>query len=246
MRDALENDLSSSEDRYWMGFAAGALIGTAAAVAGFVLTNALSGRSDRRVVRLEDSVQIGAPLEQVFAAWQRLENLPNYIDIVKNVRVNGSHSQWEVNIDGKRFHWDAETTQVIPNQAIGWKSVQGPKHSGRLSFSRIGDQTLLHITMNYAPPLSGLARLLSPFASNLDAHISQALRDFKNSLEGGSVKRRPGSSDIQKDPARAEWRRSGERATGTLGRQTGPVGSPNDTERSGFVNYNRPPKSNYP
>src|SRR5258706_9977 len=157
MRALREEDFDSPaatpDDRYWMGFAAGALIGTAAAVAGFVLTNALGGRSDSRVIRLEDSVQIGRPVGEVFAAWENFERLPERIPLLESVLVDGSHSEWLVNVDGKDFRWSAETTQIIPNQSIGWKSIDGPKHSGRLTFSRIGQQNLLHVTTHYAPPL---------------------------------------------------------------------------------------------
>ena len=37
-----------------------------------------------------------------------------------------------------------------------------PGANGRIAFSRLGDDTLLHLSMNYAPPLGRLASLLSP------------------------------------------------------------------------------------
>jgi hypothetical protein len=88
-----------------------------------------------------------------------------------------------VNVGGKTIEWHAITEQFIHNQAIGWKSVSGPKHTGRVSFSPIDDNTLVHVAMNYAPP----ARLLRPFLSSMTGHmeglIEKVLRDFKASVE---------------------------------------------------------------
>ena len=53
-------------DRFWGGFAAGALIGTAASVAAVIISHSFRSSRDRRIVRLEDSVQIGRPVAEVF------------------------------------------------------------------------------------------------------------------------------------------------------------------------------------
>jgi len=69
--------------------------------------------------------------------------------------------------------------QFILGQAIGWKSVRGPKHTGRVSFAPVGDDTLLNVTMNYAPPLGIFSRAIAPLSEHLEDYIDQALRDFK-------------------------------------------------------------------
>jgi uncharacterized membrane protein len=125
---------------------------------------------------------------EVFAAWSRLEDLPQRISCVRSIDTSGQGSNWIVQIDGREFDFDAETYQLIPNQAIGWKSVTGPKHSGRINFAPLGDDTLVHISMNYAPPLGRFGRLLAPVTDHLESEIEQALRDFKRSLEEESGK----------------------------------------------------------
>ena len=54
-------------------------------------------------------------------------------------------------LDGRKVQWDAEVEQFIPKQAIGWKSVNGPKHTGRITFAPIGNDTLVQVTMNWKP-----------------------------------------------------------------------------------------------
>jgi uncharacterized membrane protein len=243
MAISMETIHRESKGRYWTGFAAGAFIGTGAAIAAAYLANLISGR-ERHILRVEESIQIARPVSEVFRAWIDLEELPRYLGHVKRVRVAGQTSYWTVTVDGKDFKWQARTVQVIPNEAIGWKSTRGPKHSGRISFSKIGDDTLMHVTMNYAPPIWSLSSSLASTEEHLEGYIAKSLREFKHALE----QRSSGAADA----STAEWRRRQEKATGTIGRskaaETGPVSDAANTseKRSGTVEYTRPPNAGYP
>lgn len=148
-----------------------------------------------RIIRLEKSIQVGRPVEEVFAAWTDWERLPRASENVCDIRHYGDRMHWRVDVGGRMIEWDAITVQYLDNQAIGWKSINGPKHTGRVTFSPIGDNTLVHITMNYAPP----SRVLRPFLASMTGHmeglIEKVLRDFKASVESrprgaqGSVRR---------------------------------------------------------
>lgn len=218
---------SRSHDRFWPGFATGALIGAAAAVGGYMIAGAVRGSRDRRIVRFETSIQIGRTVADVFKAWSNFERLPEMIERIQEVHATAHSSQWRVNVDGKDVEWRAETTQFIPNESIGWKSVSGPKHTGRIVFSPVGDDTLMHVTVNYAPPFGRFAGLLSPMTGHVEGYISDALRDFKAALEDKSAGW--GSSS---DPATVEWR-----AAANEGNLRG-VRNP--------VEYTRPPQAGYP
>ena len=155
---------------------------------------------------------------------------------MEEVTSTGTHSTWRVRLDGRTAHWEAEIEQFIPNQAIGWKSLSGPKHTGRITFSPIEKDTLVQITMNYAPP----SRVLRPFAVNLSGfmqrYIDQVLRDFKAGLEGkGQENASPatrGSSErlTQSRPSRATGTFGGGSADASIGTRPNPV------------EYNSPPE----
>ena len=252
-----------ARDGFWDGFGLGTLAGVTAGIAGFVAASGRASSYDNRILRLERSIQIGRPVEEVFSEWSHLENLPAKIPMVRRIDVSGQTSKWVVVVDGKAFEFDAETVQVIPNQAIGWKSITGPKHSGRINFARLGDDTLVHISMNYAPPLGVFARLLTPMTDHLESQVELALRDFKRALEGvlesdevrdNTTFRSQGMFGRQRQsgPASAGWdEHEQQRATGTEGPRTiNPPGSPATRleDRSGTVlnpgavDYTRPPK----
>lgn len=169
--------------RFWKGFAAGAAAGTSASFGSWLLSRAVFHRSDSAVVRLEKSVQIGRPIDEVFRAWSDLEHLPSRLRLVEEVRVRGARSHWKVRIDGRSFEWDAKLTQNILNQALGWKSVRGPKHTGRVTFSPLGSDTEVHVVMNYAPPGGEFAGDLLGHTEALEQQLAQTLRDFKAALE---------------------------------------------------------------
>jgi uncharacterized membrane protein len=189
---------------FWSGFAWGA----AAIIGGGFVAARLRQGSSSRILRLEKSIQIASPLEDVFATWSDFEQLSRMSKMITNVHTFGHRSRWTLNINGVPVQWEAETTQVIPYEAIGWKSLSGPKHSGRITFSRIGSDTLLHVQMNYAPPLRMLRPLLSSFSGDLEGYIERALREFKAGMEA----RVTGAHQPAKDAARS---------TGTYGSAPG-------------------------
>jgi uncharacterized membrane protein len=160
---------------FWRGLAAGAA-GTAV---GFWACGLLA--SPGRMVRVERSIQIGRPSLEVFSAFARVERIPQLIHSVVNVVSCEDVSVWIAEFNGRHFQWDVEIVQVVPKQVIGWTSFRGPRHSGRISFFAMGDDTLVHVAMNYMPRL-GFPRIFN-LPVNLGDAVEAALRDCKLTLE---------------------------------------------------------------
>jgi len=257
----MERDNKMVRDGFWSGFGAGMLTGAAAGSAAFLLASGRASSYNSRILRLERSIQVGRPMKEVFAAWSRFGELPQRISALRRVDVSGDRSTWVIQIDGHPFVFEAVTSQLVPNQAIGWKSTSGPKHSGRINFARLGNDTLVHVTMNYAPPLGRFGRLLAPITDHLESRIEEALRDFKRSLETsvsaeGNRESRS-ASDIAVDrwgggaPQSAGWDDvTSRKATGTEGvGDINPSATPGTgveeagrVRNPGAVDYTRPPK----
>ncbi len=194
-----------SQRDFWGGFGAGAAAGVVAGIGAAIGWRAWrTGNQEPEVLRLEKTVQIGKPVDEVFRAWADLANLPNHIRLLERVRPFGRRSQWAARINGRLFEWDAEMIQNIPNQALGWRSVNGVKHTGRISFAPLGNDTLVHVQMNYAPPFGAFGRAVLETSDRVDQYVEQALRDFKASLEG------KGQENLEE-----------RRATGTFGGASG-------------------------
>jgi uncharacterized membrane protein len=166
-----------AREKFW--FATGAVAGIAA-VGGALAARRFVQSSGQHVLRLERSINIGCSVDMVFGAWASLERLPQWIDFIKRIELAGKRSRWRVSVDGKEFQWDARITQFVPSESIGWKSIRGPKHTGRVTFSPLGDQTVVHVVMNYVPPSGALGA-----ATHVEDWIERGLREFKAALESG-------------------------------------------------------------
>ncbi|HET7750687.1 MAG TPA: SRPBCC family protein, partial [Terriglobales bacterium] len=87
-------------NRFWKGFGMGVAAGAGDTVGVLLGLNYVGRAGHRRVVRLEKSIQIAAPVEDVFRAWLDMERLPQFTDVIEQVRRDGDRSHWTVNIDG--------------------------------------------------------------------------------------------------------------------------------------------------
>jgi uncharacterized membrane protein len=149
---------------------------------------------------MERSIRIARSAEEVYSAFAQLERMPQFTRSVLSVDARGDISVWAAQIEGHRYEWDVEIVQVVPKQVIGWKSVRGPKHSGRISFLSLGEDTLVFVEVSYAP--SGLFDGVAFW--KLGDVIGAALSDLKVTLESTPSWAIAAESD-------APW----ERATGT-------------------------------
>jgi len=227
---------------FWPGFVAGTAIGVFAGVAGVLLARRRSATMENGVVRLEKSVNIGRPVQNVFAAWSDFERLPRWIDFIRRVERYGTRTRWLVNMDGREFEWEAQITQVVANESIGWKSLNGPKHTGRITFSPLGNQTVVHVLMNYAPRLGGFGGFSSMLSidQHLEQWIDRGLREFKLALEREGGMREPFQRESRREftspgpggfnsvrrgsPEPGDWEPV--ERTGTENVSSGPAGTP--------------------
>ena len=181
--------------KFWSGFAAGTAVGAAAGVGSWLISKAMGRQEYGKIMRLEKSLQVGRPIEEVYHAWSELQRLPQYLTMIKRIDVRGNRSHWVLDVGGRSVEWDAKLTQKIPNQALGWKSVNGPKHTGRINFARLGNDTLVHVVMNYAPLAGAITSGVVEAFGRVEGILEEALRQFKAGMEAqqGSHRRMTGT-----------------------------------------------------
>ncbi len=153
--------------------------------------------------RVESSVVVEAPVSRVYEYWSDLENLPNFMTNVEEVRATGpDRTHWVVKGPlGAKMEFDAETTQEEENRALGWNSVDGNVGtSGQVRFQELGpERTRVEVTMNYAGPPGGrLGEVGSRLVSNPQVMVDQDLYNFKEIIEGRAT-----PEEIQQRPAAA-------------------------------------------
>jgi uncharacterized membrane protein len=148
-------------------------------------------------------VVVEALVSRVYDYWRNLENLPNFMTNVEDVRATGpGMTHWRIKGPlGMKVEFDAQTTQEEENRALGWNSVDGSVNtSGQVRFQELGpERTRVEVTMNYADPPGGrVGEVGSRIVSNPQVMVDQDLYNFKEIIEGRAT-----PEEIQQRPAAA-------------------------------------------
>jgi uncharacterized membrane protein len=142
--------------------------------------------------RVQESVEVQAPLEDVFSYWSNFENFSNFMQNVEEVRMTGQDtSHWKVKGPlGKSVEFDARTTEMDPGRGIGWNTVDGEvMTSGEARFEEVSPgRTRIDVTMNYADPPGGkIGEVAANVLSNPERMLSEDLQNFARIVERGEL-----------------------------------------------------------
>lgn len=149
------------------GLARGGLIGAGATVAGASLIASAAVARQDGMIRVQKTITIDAPVEDVFAFWSAFENFPRFMEHVLEVRTEDDRSSWRVaGPAGVPIEWQAEITEKLEPRKIAWRSLPGSvvEHRGEVHFERAGDQaTRISVHMAYHPPGGALGHAAAGF-----------------------------------------------------------------------------------
>lgn len=169
-------------------------------------------------VRVDETIEIQRPVSQVYAFWNRFENLPQFMRHLQSVIVRDDrHSRWVVKTVGEKpLEWDAEIIERRENEMISWRSLPGADvdNAGSVWFTptRGGTGTSLRVELKYAPPggKPGVwaAKLLG---RDGEAEIEEDLHRMKSLLETGHLPPEPPATKWQRRAVKAT-RKAAERA----------------------------------
>lgn len=140
-------------------------------------------------ISITSSLTVNKPVEEVYNAWRRLENLPLFMKHLHSVReLDQYKSEWKANIPGGlgTIGWEAEILMDEPNQLLSWHSLPGSTihNSGKVRFYENGNSTDLEVTISYHAPLGkpgeSIAKLLNPI---FDSMVTSDVENFKEYIE---------------------------------------------------------------
>lgn len=145
-----------------------------------------------RGVRVEETVTINVPREEVYAFWRDFENLPQFMHNLERVEVQDrtrSH-WWTKGPAGSTMDWEAEVINEVPGELIGWRSVDGSRvdNAGSVHFADASDGigTEIKVILRYDPPAGALGAAISKILGEDPAqNVQEDLRRLKVLLEAG-------------------------------------------------------------
>jgi uncharacterized membrane protein len=145
-------------------------------------------------VIVEESVTINRPISELYRFWRNLENLPRFMTHLESVeRITDTLSRWRAKAPaGTTVEWNAEIINEVPDQVIGWKSIEGSDvvSAGSVNFddAGAGRGTRVRVRLQYSPPGGkvgdAIARLVG---SDAATQIRQDLQRFKQLVEAGET-----------------------------------------------------------
>jgi uncharacterized membrane protein len=154
----------------------------------------VAGVQGYRAIDVQKTINIDAPVDQVFLFLANYDNFPQFMRNVLSVEtLADGRSHWKVAGPAATVvEWDAITTRVDFNERIEWSTVEGSQveHVGRIRLEPSGNGTRVHVQMSYTPPAGvvghAVAKLLG---ADPKAQLDDDLMRLKSTLETGKAPR---------------------------------------------------------
>ncbi len=175
-------------------------LGIAASVLGTgLMARSIANRSARgltgfgagmRAVDYRKTVTVAAPVDEVYDAWSRVENLPRILSHIREVRdIGNGRTRWTATGPaGVPVSWDAVVTAQVPGEVLAWKSEPGSMidNAGIVRFEpvRDGEATRVDIHLSYNPPAGSMGDVVaSLLGADPKSAMDEDLVRFQSVLE---------------------------------------------------------------
>lgn len=119
-----------------------------------------------RAIDIQKTINIQAPVEEVFDFWTRYGSFPFYMEHVLDVqREDEDRSRWVVaGPIGSPVSWEAVVNEIIPNERLTWATTpdSAVQHNGSIRFQPSSEGgTRVDIRMSYNPPGGALGHAVA-------------------------------------------------------------------------------------
>ena len=142
------------------------------------------------MAKIEKSITINAPVEEVFAyvddPMSQLEYLPSMVE-VKDVTGQGvgAHFRWTFKMAGLRFEGETTMTEYTPNERMVVQSKGGIVSTWDWTFTPEDGGTKINLTVEYTIPVPVLGKLGEALIlKQNEREADQAMANIKAKLEG--------------------------------------------------------------
>lgn len=150
--------------------------------------SSVSPSERRRIVDIQKSLHIDAPVEQVYAFWNNYENFPLFMSNIREIKdLGGGRSRWSVRgPGGTPLSWTARLTEQQPNAAIAWRSEPGAmlEHAGVVHFRAEDVGTRVDLRLCYRLPIGRVGQAATElFGADPRTKLNEDLSRLKTLLE---------------------------------------------------------------
>lgn len=139
------------------------------------------------------TITINRPRAELFAFLANFANLPQFMQSLSSLVVNGDIARWKIAAPMGRFvELETRITANIENEILSWESTENSemKAKGKVTFrdAHAGRGTELEAELFYVPPLGEVGRLIGKvFQTDPLIQGRRELRRFKMLMEAGEI-----------------------------------------------------------
>ena len=132
------------------------LVLTARGVTNLDTRSLLGLSSGENGIRVNKTINIFAPIDEVYQFWRNFENFPLFMNHVKEISTQGEVSTWKVaGPVGSTVEFQSRITQDTPNDTIAWETLPDSqvRSAGFVRFDENRDgSTRVTVQLTYLPP----------------------------------------------------------------------------------------------
>lgn len=147
-----------------------------------------------RGVHVDQAFTINRSPAELYAFWRNFEQLPSFMRHLVSVKqLDQRRSHWVAKAPaGRTVEWDAEIVNEIPNELIGWRTLEGADvvSAGSVRFKpgAGGRGTEVRVRLQYEPPAGRIGATIAwLFGHAPSRSIQEDLRRFKQLMETGEI-----------------------------------------------------------
>lgn len=133
--------------------------------------------------RIEESVEVAAPLGTVYGSWVRCEEFPRFMRGVVSVDRSERGTSWVVRTAAGPREFEAVTTELVERERVAWDSGPGPaRHRGVVTFHPV-DEGTTRVMLQLEVEPHGLWEHLTEALGFVDRRVIDDLEDFRRHVE---------------------------------------------------------------
>ena len=130
-----------------------------------------------------ESVDVQVPVTTAYNQWTQFESFPQFMGGVQEVRqLDDTHTHWVTKMGGVKREFDATITEQHPDERVAWKSENGPKQAGVVTFHKLDDnRTRVTAQMDFEP--EGIAEKAADKVGMIEGRVKDDMERFKQFIE---------------------------------------------------------------
>jgi uncharacterized membrane protein len=131
---------------------------------------------------IEKSIEVNAPLREVYNQWTQFEEFPRFMEGVLQVRqLDEKRLHWRAKIGGVEKEWHSEIVDQVPDRRIAWKNLRGAWNAGAVLFEPAPEGTRVTLKLVYEP--EGAAENIGDKLGFVSRRVEGDLQRFKDFME---------------------------------------------------------------